>query len=143
VHDPRVGSVGVARVVPAPGFGEITGPLGTIRRRIVSGSAKELDFINHPGTNNIEIAFTNDFNQTIPAGTVVQLVEDIELVDPAIAPPVTRHEVEARTFGHGVGRAEADGWSANTNQDAAGYLAFGPYLSLSPGHSMPIPAARR
>jgi hypothetical protein len=131
---PDVGSVGVARVVPAPAWGEITGPLGTIRRHITSGDAKELDFINHPGTNNIEIAFTNDFSQTIPAGTVLHLEEDLELVEPAVVPPTTHHEAEARIFGHEIGRAEADGWSAATSLDPSGYLAYGPYLSLSDGH---------
>ena len=130
---PNVGGVGLARVVPVPGSGEIAGPLGTIRRRILSGDAKELDFFNHPGTNNIEVGFADPFAQSIPAGTVVHLEELIELVDPAVVPPVTRHEVEGRTFGHEIGRREGEGWSADTNLDRQGFLAFGPYLSLSPG----------
>ena len=32
-------------------------------------------------------------------------------------------------IGHLVGRADADGWSANTAQDAAGYLQYGPYTA--------------
>ena len=38
------------------------------------------------------------------------------------------------TFGpsqipHGVGRADSDGWSANTTQDNAGHLTYGPYTT--------------
>lgn len=39
---------------------------------------------------------------------------------------------EAGSSGHGVGRAEADGWSAATASDAAGYLVFGPYATDIP-----------
>ncbi|MBV9122087.1 MAG: WD40 repeat domain-containing protein, partial [Planctomycetes bacterium] len=36
------------------------------------------------------------------------------------------------SLGHQVGRAEGDGWSANTQQDHAGYLSFGPYTTAVP-----------
>lgn len=32
-------------------------------------------------------------------------------------------------IGHIIGRADADGWSANVTQDAAGFLQFGPYTT--------------
>jgi hypothetical protein len=37
------------------------------------------------------------------------------------------YEVESGAFGHSVGRRDGNGWSANTDLDAPGYLAFGPY----------------
>ena len=37
-------------------------------------------------------------------------------------------------MGHGVGRAEGDGWSASTTLDPAGELVYGPYTrDLPPG----------
>ncbi len=37
-------------------------------------------------------------------------------------------------FSHGIGRADEDGWSASTTEDAEGHLSFGPYTTeLSPG----------
>jgi hypothetical protein len=130
---PNVGSVGVARVVPLPAWGEISGPLGTIRRTITAGNAQELAFINHPGTNNIEIGFNSNFATTLAAGSILTLEEDITLADAAVTPPTTRHDVETLAWGHQVGRLEIDGWSADTNLDPAGFMAFGPYISLSPG----------
>ena len=38
-------------------------------------------------------------------------------------------------MGHLVGRAEADGWSANTAADAAGHLLYGPYTRDVPAGS--------
>lgn len=79
---PDLGGVGVARVRPLGAWGEITGRFATIRRRIVSGDAQELAFINHPGTNNIEIGFNANFADVLPAGTVVRLEEEIEVGPP-------------------------------------------------------------
>ena len=42
------------------------------------------------------------------------------------------YEAEGAAMGHAIGRADADGWSANTAADARGYLAFGPYASEIP-----------
>jgi hypothetical protein len=36
---------------------------------------------------------------------------------------------EPKSMGHNVGRAEGDGWSANTGDDAAGHMLFGPYAT--------------
>ncbi len=36
-------------------------------------------------------------------------------------------EVESGAFNHEVGRRDAEGWSANTGQDEAGMMVFGPY----------------
>jgi hypothetical protein len=35
-------------------------------------------------------------------------------------------------MGHNVGRRDGDGWSANTNDDAKGYMLFGPYTTDVP-----------
>src|SRR5262249_39546574 len=58
------------------------------------------------------------------------LEEDIYLVDPTSL-PVTTHEAES-SFAHQIGRAEADGWAADTNVDPAGYLAYGAWITLEP-----------
>ena len=74
---PGVGGVGVARVRPPPSWGEISGPVARIRRVFRSGDGQELAFINHPGTNNIELGFNADFSRVLAAGTVVRLEEEI------------------------------------------------------------------
>lgn len=43
------------------------------------------------------------------------------------------HVFEAETLSHGIGRADADGWSANTADDSAGYLCYGPYTTAIGG----------
>lgn len=40
---------------------------------------------------------------------------------------VVRYEAEGPALRHAIGRAEADGWSANTADDAPGHMVFGPY----------------
>ncbi|MDP3273923.1 MAG: DUF4214 domain-containing protein [Deltaproteobacteria bacterium] len=80
---PGFGSVGAARFVPQPSWGEISGPLATIRRTFASGDGRELTFYNHPGTNNIELSFNSDFSSVLRAGTVVRLEEDIVVTLPA------------------------------------------------------------
>lgn len=127
---PGVGGVGVARVRPTPAWGEITGPVATVRRTLLGGSGEELVFINHPGTNNIELGFNDDFSTTIPQGTVVTLEEEILVTGPGTTwaeRTSWTFEVEGPFMGHDIGRAQADGWSADTNVDAAGMLAYGPY----------------
>ncbi|MEE2788985.1 MAG: hypothetical protein VX589_16740 [Myxococcota bacterium] len=47
---------------------------------------------------------------------------------PAPAPQVWTYEAET-DLSHGLGRADADGWSASTNDDEAGHMVFGPYAS--------------
>ena len=37
--------------------------------------------------------------------------------------------MNSANIGHLIGRADADGWSANVTQDAAGYLQYGPYTT--------------
>ncbi len=39
------------------------------------------------------------------------------------------YEAEGVSFGHSIGRADGDGWSANTVQDNTGYLTYGPYAT--------------
>lgn len=39
-------------------------------------------------------------------------------------------------FSHGVGRAENDGWSANTTQDNQGHMLYGPYDTTLPTGSL-------
>jgi hypothetical protein len=126
---PGVGGVGVARVAPAPAWGEISGPLGTVRRTLQSGDVEQLVFVRHPGTHNIEPGFNPvHFGTVIPQGTMVRLVEDIQLSDPAM-PAVDTFSATSPLMGHGIGRAEADGWSASTNLDSPGTLVFGPYAN--------------
>ena len=44
--------------------------------------------------------------------------------------PPQVHIYQAETdLGHAIGKAEADGWSANTADDDAGHLVFGPYAT--------------
>lgn len=40
---------------------------------------------------------------------------------------VLRYDAEGAALRHAIGRGEADGWSANTADDEAGHLIFGPY----------------
>ncbi|MBN1772849.1 MAG: hypothetical protein JXB32_16380 [Deltaproteobacteria bacterium] len=44
-------------------------------------------------------------------------------------------EAESGSMGHVVGRAEADGWSANTAADGEGHLLYGPYTRDVPAGS--------
>jgi len=44
-------------------------------------------------------------------------------------------EAESSAMGHIVGRAEADGWSANTAADGEGHLLYGPYTRDIPAGS--------
>jgi Domain of unknown function (DUF4214) len=80
---PAAGPVGTARFNPVPAWGEVSGELGTIRRTVISGDARELYFYNHPNTNNIEVSFTTDGN--LPAGSTLRLEEDIVVTPPAVA----------------------------------------------------------
>jgi len=41
-------------------------------------------------------------------------------------------EAEGGAMGHGIGRRDGDGWSANTGDDARGVLVFGPYTREIP-----------
>ena len=70
----------------------------------------------------------------LPAGTVVRLEEEITVHEGRGVPPgrTWSFEAEGPEMGHGVGRAEADGWSAGTSDDDAGYLCFGPYAADVP-----------
>lgn len=62
---------------------------------------------------------------------------DFILAHPAPVPPPSTpwsglvFEAE-RDLAHGLGRAEADGWSASTATDARGHLSYGPYTNLVP-----------
>jgi len=92
---PGLGGVGVARVDPPPAWGEISGPGVRLRRVFRTGDGQELAFINHPGTNNIELGFNADFSRVIRAGTTVRLEEEIWVEPPPSAattllPLVTR-----------------------------------------------------
>ncbi len=49
------------------------------------------------------------------------------LLDPSCQPVSQRWS--AQSLPHQIGRAEADGWSANTSLDAAGFLQYGPYTT--------------
>jgi hypothetical protein len=48
-------------------------------------------------------------------------------VDPSCLP--TQQRWSAQSLPHNIGRAEADGWSANMAQDSAGFLQYGPYTT--------------
>ena len=127
---PGVGTVGVARVVPAPAWGEIRGPIAAIRRTFRAGDGEELAFINHPGTNNIELGFNGDFATTLPQGATLTLEEELLVTGPGTQWAERTEwafEMESGAMGHEIGRADADGWSADTNLDATGMLAYGPY----------------
>jgi hypothetical protein len=78
---PAAGPVGAARFVPLPTWGEISGPMGTVRRTRVSGGS-ELLFYNHPDTNNIEVALQPS-NTRVAAGATLKLEEDFLLTPPA------------------------------------------------------------
>ncbi len=43
------------------------------------------------------------------------------------------YQAEGAGMGHVIGRADGDGWSANTAQDASGFLVYGPYTTAIPG----------
>lgn len=43
---------------------------------------------------------------------------------------------ESESLSHQIGRADGDGWSANTAQDAAGWFAYGPYATNLPAGDM-------
>lgn len=42
----------------------------------------------------------------------------------------------AQSLPHGIGRADGDGWSANTAQDPQGYLTYGPYATMPTGDTV-------
>lgn len=106
-----------------------------------SGNADKLSI----NTNNQSVAFANPTIQLITingqeavlctafipsensgageAGTVVYWNYTNEYVARAYG---------ANNFYHGIGRADDGGWSANTAQDAPGFLQYGPYVSDIP-----------
>jgi hypothetical protein len=55
-----------------------------------------------------------------------------EAVDSGIPTLSVIFEAEGDRISHTVGRADADGWSANPSDDNAGYMMFGPYVSDLP-----------
>jgi len=55
-----------------------------------------------------------------------------EAADSGISTLSVIFEAEGERMSHAVGRADADGWSANPSDDAAGYLMFGPYVNDLP-----------
>lgn len=78
-----------------------------------------LDFINTTGE---ELEFRTYWHDT---AYVKQ-----DLVTVTEVPVSLAATFEAETdLEHQIGRAEADGWSADVAQDTAGYLAYGPYTS--------------
>jgi hypothetical protein len=53
------------------------------------------------------------------------------LLDPSCQPVSQRWS--AQSLPHQIGRADADGWSASTTQDVAGFLQYGPYTQVAAG----------
>ena len=49
------------------------------------------------------------------------------------ATPVARWLMQSPGIGHVIGRLDADGWSANTAQDPANFLQYGPYVPTAAG----------
>ncbi|MGC1275367.1 MAG: Calx-beta domain-containing protein [Planctomycetaceae bacterium] len=90
-----------------------------------AGSYQEfvLDFVNTAGRKLEFRVFWHDTS-------FVQL--DSVIVSTHPAPPLINFEAET-DLGHFIGRQTADGWSANTVDDAAGWLAFGPSTTAIPG----------
>ncbi len=111
---PGAGFVGAARFVPLPSWGEIAGPLGTIRRTFTAGDGRELIFFNHPGTNNMEVSFNPDFSAVLTAGTIVRLEEDITVTPPEGDFP-TRAEILLPLVYRGVLGREPDASGLTTH----------------------------
>lgn len=56
---------------------------------------------------------------------------DRVIVSKTPTPVLRKFEAESHAF-HAIGRQTGDGWSANTVQDNAGYLSYGPYTTAIP-----------
>ena len=48
------------------------------------------------------------------------------------------YQAEGTLLSHGIGRADGDGWSANTAQDSPGHLVYGPYATDIPTGSRSV-----
>jgi len=84
---PGHGSVGLARVTAVPDglWAQIQGPHATIRRVVLSSNLRELFFVRHPYTHNVELSWGIEplSSSHLPAGSVYHLEEDLYILEPA------------------------------------------------------------
>jgi predicted GH43/DUF377 family glycosyl hydrolase len=83
------------------------------------------DLINIGGTFWM---YYRDVNDAVPS---ISYTKRAKLVNETVIDWTDRC-YEAESMNHQIGRADADGWSANTSQDNPGFLVYGPYASDIP-----------
>lgn len=120
-----LGRTGLAESKQATTWGEVVGPVATIRVNVLTSSRyRSMEFYNHFGTNNIELRFG-------PLGVNQGAsVEGEIIVTPngALSSPSATWSFQAETdFAHQIGRRDLDGWSARVGDQAGRYLSYGPY----------------
>lgn len=119
-----IGKVGSA-IVDDPNLPwiEFDGPLASVRvNRLAAVGTKRAAFFNHFGAH----AGQYEFGPVNQGGTVS--FEGEIVVTAKTSGVVKRFEAE-RDLQHQVGRAEADGWSANVLDVPNRFLCYGPYTS--------------
>lgn len=119
------GRVSVAIVDGAVSWGEVTGPLATVRVDVNESRSRHyqsLRFHNHFGTDNLELSFGRMRN-----GESAHVDGQIIVTPKRSGPLVFQAETN---LAHQIGRADGDGWSVNVRNDTPGrYLAYGPYTT--------------
>ena len=93
---------------------------------------------NERGTGQ-KVAHTR-LNEINSARKFYQIAPDNSpMIDPATPTPFSRtYQAEGTLLSHGIGRADGDGWSANTAQDSPGHLVYGPYATDIPTGSRSV-----
>jgi hypothetical protein len=116
---PLITYTGFARPATLPAWGQVQGPVASVRIRVTAHSGvREMLFYNHGFTNNAELGFGS-----LTRGQRVWV--EGELTVTPVAEPQIKLESE-RDFGHQIGRAEADGWSVNVRDRGRAFMSFGP-----------------
>jgi hypothetical protein len=118
-----IGKVGGASTDAPSAWAEADGPYANVRFTVTaSDHYKEIVFMNHPGTHNVEFGFGK-----MAKGDVARLSG--EIVVTAKAGPTNWTYDGPSEFNHQIGRAEADGWSVRVGDPTEKYMCFGPYAT--------------
>lgn len=127
-----LGKVGVASQYPPITWGEVSGPLATIRVNVLnSRHVQKMWFANHFGTNNMEFHF-GSMRQGETAFAEGEIA--VSISNSAHTPWI--FQTESYSF-HQIGRRDADGWSVRVGDPQNRFMNYGPYTTaVLPGKRM-------
>lgn len=120
---PIIGYTGVAITKQATSWGELTGPLATLRVNVLnSTNYRTMEFYNHFGTNNIELQFG-----PLAIGQRASVDGEIIVIQRQ-APNSWIFQAETH-LSHGIGQRDGDGWSVRVGNTPGQYMSYGPYTT--------------